>query len=146
MTGGGGEIQRGTPSPAPEALGRLLTQLGDRIGVERIDRVWVFPSLVRGRREWGLVAVSCLSDDPSVRELITGRFLAQLTGQGVEFSSDLASEGQAPPDRLPRIMDGVVRRSDLQLDVPREIEVGGDPERFEALLQEYAVDDDPEKE
>ena len=55
MTGGGGEIRRGTPSPAPEAMGRFLTQLGERIGVERIDRVWVFPSLVRGRREWGLV-------------------------------------------------------------------------------------------
>ena len=47
------------------------------------------------------------------------------------------SEGLAPPDRLPVVMDGVVRRSDLQLGVPREEEIDGDLEAFRRLLSEY---------
>ena len=115
------------------------------IGVERMDKVWIFPPLVRGRKEWGLVAVSCLTDDPGQREVITGRFVAELTGECVTFDPELASEGLAPPDRLPRVMDGVVRRSDLPLEVPQEIDVGGDPLRFEALLREYDVEEPPEE-
>lgn len=142
MSGVGRPEDSGSPSsPAPGATGRLLTLLGQRVGVERMDRIWVFPSLVRGRKEWGLVAVSCFTEDPPLRELVTGRFVAELTGQGVDFRSELTSEGFAPPDRLPRIMDGVVRRSDLQLEVPREVEVGGERERFQSLLAELEPGD-----
>jgi hypothetical protein len=127
-------------------MGRLLTLMAERIGVERMDRIWLFPPLVRGRKEWGLVAVSCHTEAPPQRELITGRFVAELTGQGVSFQPELTSEGRAPPDRLPRVMDGVVRRSDLHLEVPREVALEGDPSRFESLLQEYVADDTPGRE
>ena len=130
-------------SPVPGVVGRMLTLLGEKIGPERMDRVWIFPPLVRGRKEWGLVAVSCRTEDPDQRELLTGSFVAELTGQGPVFQPQVASEGSAPPDRLPRIMDGVVRRSDLQLEVPREVEVGGDPDRFQALVSEYGSDELP---
>jgi hypothetical protein len=124
----------------------MLALMAEHIGVGRMDRVWIFPPLVRGRREWGLVAVSCTTEDPEQRELLTGRYSAELTGQGVTFQPELASEGKAPPDRLPRIMDGVVRRSDLQLEIPREAEVGGDEERFAALLGEYETEETSEEE
>lgn len=127
-------------------MGRLLDRMAGRVGAERMDRIWVFPPLVRERREWGLVAMSCRTEDPEVRELITGRYLAELTGQGIVFESEVATEGRAPPDRLPRIMDGVVRRSKLELEVPREAEVGGDPERLQALLLEYRHEDGSESE
>jgi hypothetical protein len=109
------------------------------LGIALVDRVWVFPPLVRGRKEWGLVAVSRLTDDPARRELVTGRYSAELTGGGVVFHPEVASEGEAPPERLPRIMDGVVRRSGLHLGLPREIEIGGDPHRFERLLLAYGL-------
>ncbi len=124
-------------SPVPEAVGRLLVLLEKRVGANSMDRIWIFPPLVRGRREWGLVAVSCLTDDPDKRRLVTGRYTAELTGTGVSFEPEFMSEGLAPPDRLPHVMDGVVRRSDLQLGVPVEREIGGKAERFQGLLVEY---------
>ncbi len=128
-------------SPVPEAMGRLLTLLEQRVGADAMDRVWVFPPLVRGRKEWGLVAVSCLTEDPSQRTLVTGRYTAEMTGKGVLFQPEFMSEGSAPPDRLPPVMDGVVRRSDLQLGVPRETEIGGDVDKYQALLGEYGWGD-----
>lgn len=131
-------------SPVPEAVGRLLTLLEKRVGAGSMDRVWIFPPLVRGRREWGLVAVSCLTEDPGKRSLITGRYTAALTGTGILFESEFISEGLAPPDRLPHVMDGVVRRSDLQLGIPREREIKGDAERFQGLLAEFCLGSLPE--
>ncbi len=131
-------------SPVPEAVGRLLALLEKRVGAGSMDRIWIFPPLVRGRKEWGLVAVSCLTDDPSQRTLVTGRYTAEMTGKGVLFRPEFMSEGSAPPDRLPHVMDGVVRRGDLQLGVPREMEIGGDLDCFLALLVEYGWRDEPD--
>jgi len=127
-------------SPVPEAIGRLLTLVGARIGAEAVDRLWLFPPLVRGRKEWGLIAVSCLTEDPEQRSVVTGSYAAELTGKGTVFEPEFISEGIAPPDRLPMVMDGVVRRSDLQLGVPREEDIGGDVEKFEDLLKEFGAE------
>jgi hypothetical protein len=143
---GEGRHVQGRPfpeSPVPEALGRLLVLLEKRVGAGSMDRIWIFPPLVRGRKEWGLAAVSCLTDDPSQRSLVTGRYMAEMTGKGVLFQPEFMSEGSAPPNRLAHIMDGVVRRSDLQLGVPPEREVGGDLDRFRGLLAEYSWGDQP---
>ena len=66
---------------------------------------------------------------------------AELTGTGTVFEPEFISEGSAPPERLPSVMDGVVRRSDLQLGVPTEKTIGGDLEAFVALLSEYGWKD-----
>ncbi len=124
-------------SPVPEAVGRLLTLLAHRVPPLTMDRIWIFPPLIRGRKEWGLVAVSCLSEDPHQRTLVTGRYTAELTGTGVIFEPEFFSEGLAPRDRLSNVMDGVVRRSDLQLGSPREVEIRGDLLTYGRLLQEY---------
>ena len=131
-------------SPVPEAVGRLLALLEKRVGAGAMDRIWIFPPLVRGRKEWGLVAVSCLTDDPSQRTLVTGRYTAEMTGKGVLFRPEFISEGSAPPDRLPHVMDGVVRRSDLRLGVPRETQIGGNLDCFLGLLKEYGWGDEPD--
>lgn len=132
-----------TDSPVPDAVGRVLREIRSRVGGDRIDRVWIFPPLIRGRREWGLVAVSGLTGHPDRRTLFTARYSAELTGKGVTVEIDVGEEGDAPPDRLPRVMDGVVRRSDLQLGEAREVEVLGDTERFVALLTEYGGVEEP---
>lgn len=125
-------------SPVPEAMGKLLLLVRERLGVGAVDRIWIFPPLVRGRKEWGLAAVSCRAEGEEARTLHTARYSAELTGQGMVFQPDLVVEGSAPPDLLPRVMDGVVRRSDLPLGRPREVLIEGDPERFHALLREYS--------
>jgi hypothetical protein len=124
-------------SPVPEALGRLLMLLGKRVEVETMDRIWIFPPLVRGRKEWGLVAASFQAEDPALRNIVTGRYAAELTGHGMKFEPEFMSEGVAPPERLPSVMDGVVRRSDLQLGVAREEVIAGDVDSFDKLLLEY---------
>ena len=78
-----------------------------------------------------------LAEDSALRVLITGRYAAELTGQGMKFESEFMSEGAAPPERLPSVMDGVVRRSDLQLGVAREEVIAGDVESYGNLLLEY---------
>lgn len=123
-------------SPVPDAVGRVLGVLWERLGAEKVDRIWIFPPLVRGRKEFGLVAASCMTGAQDQRILYTARYSAELTGRGTSFESDVKMEGSAPPDRLPRVMDGVVRRSDLQLGDPREIPVEGDADAFLALAME----------
>lgn len=126
-------------SPTPDAMGMILREIGDRLEVGRMDKLWIFPPLVRGRKEWGLVAVSIADVEPSQRSLFTARYAAELRGIGVTFESEMKSEGKAPADRMPRIMDGVVRRSELQLGDPREIRIGGDRSEFSALLREFGA-------
>ncbi|MGD2121103.1 MAG: hypothetical protein PVJ76_05135 [Gemmatimonadota bacterium] len=142
--GGTTGVRGDAESPVPDAVGRLLALLVKRLGVESMDRIWIFPPLIKGRRELGLVAVSSFSEDPSQRNLVTARYEAELTGRGVVFDSEFISEGTTPDDRLPQIMDGVVRRSDLQLGVPREVRIGGDMSRFKILARESGWEDPPE--
>jgi len=34
-------------------------------------------------------------------------------------------------------MEGVVRRSEVDLGEPKVVEIGGDPRKFEALMEEF---------
>ena len=120
----------------PEALPRTLREVGKRLGPAAIDCLWIFPPLVRGRREWGLVAAGCF-DGRGSRRLVTARYAAQRTGKGLYLDTRLLDEGVAPPDRLPRVMEGVVRRGPEPLGSPRLVELGGAAEAFESLVAEY---------
>jgi hypothetical protein len=121
----------------PEALPATLRMLGERLGAESVDRVWIFPPRVRGRKEWGLVAASRFHPEEEGRRLLfTAPYTAERTGQGPVVESSLKEEGEAPPDRFPRVMNGVARRSGEELGEPREVEIGGDPRRLEELIQE----------
>jgi len=95
--------------------------------------------MVRGRREWGLVAASCF-DGSRARRLITARYSAQRTGRGLYLDSQLLDEGVAPADRLPRVMEGVVKRGPRPLGSPRVVDVEGGTEAFEALMAGFEGD------
>lgn len=136
----------------PEAIPRTLHRLGLRLDPATLDRVWIFPPLVHGRRERGLLAASRFAaprlgepdapraDGPDApRALFTAPYTAERTGRGLTLEWNLVEQGSAPPDRLPRVMDGVVRRADNALGDPREVELAGDPERFQALLDELGT-------
>ncbi len=120
----------------PEALPRTLREVGNRLGPGAIDRLWIFPPLVQGRREWGLVAASCF-DGRGARRLVTARYSAERTGKGLYLDSELLDEGVAPADRLPRVMEGVVKRGPEPLGSPRLVEVEGGVEAFESLMADY---------
>jgi hypothetical protein len=120
----------------PEALPRTLQSLGRTLGPSEIDRLWVFPPLVKGRREWGLVSISCFGEG-GARHVMTARYSAERTGKGLDIETELSDEGIAPPDRLPRVMTGVSSRSPLGLGEARLVEIGGRVGAFEELLAEF---------
>lgn len=119
----------------PGALAAALRTLGDRIPPERLDRIWIFPPLARGRTESGLVAASCLGDEDR-RTLVTVAYRAEETGKGVTFVPSFQEEGEAPEDRLPRVMAGVALRSEDARGAPRMVPIDGRADAFEALIEE----------
>ncbi len=120
----------------PEALPRTLRAVGDRLGPGVVDRLWLFPPLVRSRREWGLVAAGCF-EGRDARRLVTAAYAAERTGKGLYLDVRLLDEGVAPPDRLPRVMAGVVERAPEPLGHPRIVEIGGEAEAFDALMSDF---------
>lgn len=120
----------------PEAIPRTLQMVARSLGAGEIDRLWVFPPLIRGRKEWGLVAASCFAEG-GARRLYTAQYSAERSGTSLTVDAGMAEEGQAPPDRLPRIMTGVVRRSEVDLGEPRTVKIAGDPEKFRELMNEF---------
>ena len=120
----------------PEALPRTIQVVRSRLGTAAIDCLWIFPPRVRGRREWGLVAASCFEAGTG-RRLVTARYTAQRTGRGLFLDTRLVDEGVAPADRLPRVMEGVVRRGAEPLGAPRREELGGEAKAFDALMADF---------
>ena len=121
----------------PEALPRTLHRIREQLGAERIDRLWIFPPLIRGRREQGLVAVSVYGSAPESRQLHSASYSAERTGVGLTVNQTILEQGDAPPDRLPRVMDGVVRRARDELGEPREVVLEGRSEVFDELMAEF---------
>lgn len=120
----------------PEALPRTLIRLREQLGVDRIDRLWIFPPVRRGRRERGLIAVSTFQDHGDRRGVVTVAYSAEHTGRGTTVEPVFTEEGEAPPDRFPPVMQGVVRRSGEGPD-PREVVIEGSGQKFEELMEGY---------
>jgi len=118
----------------PEALPRALNLIGERIGAERLHTLWLFPPLVRGRKERGLVVASCFEDGDQ-RLVHTVTYQAERTGQGLTVEAEIFEEGVAPEDRLPRMIRGVVRRTEAEMGEPRDVQIDGDPVEFQKLIE-----------
>jgi hypothetical protein len=124
----------------PEALPRALEQLRERLGAAALDRLWIFPPMRRGRRERGLVAVSAFRDGGERRDLITVAYVAEHSGrEGVRVETSLTHEGEAPADRFPTVMRGVVQRGGEERGEPREVEIAGSAEKLDEVLEELGV-------
>ena len=132
----------------PHALPRALRHLAEHLGPRALDRIWIFPPHRKGRRESGLIAAGCFDLEAGGesrteeeagqerRRLVTLAYRAEETGTGVTFEPVVQEEGQAPDDRLPRVIEGVVQRSGEEYGEPRPVALGGDPEALETLLEE----------
>jgi hypothetical protein len=121
----------------PEALPRTLIRLREHLGVDAVDRLWIFPPVRRGRREQGLVAVSLFQPGQERRAVVTVAYNAEHTGKGVTVQPVFTDVGEAEPDRFPPVMQGVVRRAGEGAGEPREVQIEADPTRFEELMEEY---------
>ena len=132
-------VKDGGDPGVPEAIPRTLQMMARRLGESEIDRLWVFPPLIVGRKERGLVVASCFTSG-GARRLYTASYAAERTGTSLSVENGISDEGQAPPDRLVRVMQGVVRRSEIDLGEPRMVEIAGDPDKLRALLDEFDAD------
>jgi hypothetical protein len=129
------EGSRGERGPGvPEALPRTLDRIGTVLGAEVLDTLWIFPPLIKGRKEWGLVVASCFVEQGERRRLFTARYSAERTGKGLDVESEISEQGEAPADRFPRMMEGVVRRSAVELGDPTEVVIEGAPDQFRSLM------------
>jgi len=128
----------------PEALPQALALLRERLGVDRLDTLWLFPPMIKGRSERGLVVASCFEDgtdgeetgDADRRLLHTLTYQAERTGSDLNVSAELFEEGLTPQDRVGRVIRGVVRRTEAELGDPRDVQIQGDSEEFERLVAE----------
>jgi hypothetical protein len=127
----------------PGAEGSAVEALLARVPAERIDALWHFPPIRKGRREQGLLAAGLLPDDAGDggggderRVLVTLAWRAEETGKGTDFEVRFQEEGEAPRDRLPRVMAGVARRMDEGAGDPRYLSVGGNAATLDALIEE----------
>ena len=125
---------RGNPG-VPEGLATTIGLVRRRLGADSIDRLWIFPAMTRGRRERGLIAISCFAE-AGRRRLYTAAYLARRSGLSLGVEPELVEQGIAPADSLPRVMTGVVRREALRLGEPREVVVGGDAATLDSLVAE----------
>lgn len=121
----------------PEALPRSLVHARERLRPENVDRLWIFPPIRRGRRERGLVALSLFLEGQERRRLLTLAYTAERTGKGMTLEHVFHEEGEAPPELLPRVMEGVVRRAGEAYGEPREVAIEASPESFAALVDEF---------
>ncbi len=129
-------LEAGRAGPGvPEGLATTLALVRRRLGAESIDRLWIFPPLTRGRRERGLVAISCLAE-AGRRRLLTAAYRARRRGGELGVEPELIEQGLAPADSLARVVAGVARRELLRLGEPREIVVGGDAAALDRLTAE----------
>jgi hypothetical protein len=122
----------------PGALSQAVRELGERIPPSQLDRLWLFPPRTRGRSESGVVAGSCYVEGDR-RLLVTLAYRAEESGTGVSFRPVFQEEGEAPEDRLPKIMDGVVQRSEEAREPARMVWIAGDPAAFADLIAELAA-------
>ncbi len=136
-----------------EALPRAVRALLEQVTPERVDRLWLFPPLRRGRREQGLVAASGWPGGITPKEgvgdrriLATLAYRAEETGKGVTFEGRFHEEGEAPADRLPRIMAGVVRRTPAGAGEPVMVEGRGEAGRLAEGLAALGVPWSPPRE
>ena len=128
----------------PEALPRALNELTERVHPDALHRVWIFPPLRTGRRETGLIAAGCFVEGEG-RLLVTLAYRAEEAGDGVRFEASFHEEGEAPEDRIPAIMSGVVRRLAEQPGDPRAVLLDGDSERLRTLVEELSPREPSEK-
>ena len=129
----------------PGAVAEALALLRQRIPAERLDRVWIFPPLVDGRSESGVVAAGCFGEEGGRRVLVTVSYRARETGRGVSFAPVFAEQGTAPAESLPRVIAGVARRAGAGFGDPSLARLEGDLRAFDRLVGEWTPDDLPHR-
>jgi hypothetical protein len=135
------------PVPAPRDtqnphLGAALMAASARIAPERVAQAWIFPPRQVAAKETGLAVLVVPADDAADgrRTIWTLRYEVETARGGRATRTDLLEEqGTVPPDRVDRIVQGVMHRLEAEADAPDIREIGGDARAWRALLDELGA-------
>jgi hypothetical protein len=131
-----------TKDPGNPHLGAALSAAAARIPPERVAQLWIFPPRQVAAKETGLAVLVVAAEDPADprRTIWTLRYEAETGKGGKTTRTDaLEEQGTVPPDRVDRIVDGVVRRLEAESDAPDVRALDGDAEAWRAVLEELGA-------
>ncbi len=134
-TGQGDAADRSLPDTP---LFRLLTTIEVDIGVEDIDRVWLFPPRRLLTGETAIVVVAAFTEPGSERRrVLAAHYTAPKEGPAPRIRLD--EYGSAPAERLGRMVEEVVERLKEQPgSSPRTVRIDGETTRWNRMLHELA--------
>jgi hypothetical protein len=124
----------GDDAGAPHAL---LQRVAALVPVPLIDYIWIFPARRIAIGESVVVVVGAFHE-PERRRVITAHFTIARNRKGVATVGERFDEhGSTPPDAVPRIVQGVLRRlgEDIGAD-PREVLIDGRQDRWNEIIVE----------
>lgn len=123
--------------PATTEAGLVSAHLDDlagRIPIASIDQVWVFPTRTLGPTSSTVIAVSAFAEGEDRRRIVTAHYTARRERRGHTVQVSVVEHGEAPADRIGRLIDGVIRRLDEDFDAaPQVASIAGEAERWIAL-------------
>ncbi|MEJ2679467.1 MAG: hypothetical protein P8174_10390 [Gemmatimonadota bacterium] len=104
----------------------LLNGLGERLGIARIDQIWLFPPRRVADAETAVVVLSVFQeDDADRRRVFTAHYAALTDRKGhLEIEEHVDERGIAPAERIGRLVEGVLQ----------------DPGRWGELLESLRTD------
>ena len=125
----------------PDApLFALLGIIAERVGIDRIDRVWLFPPRRLKAGETSVVVVAAYAAPDDDRRRVYAAHYTAPADTATQPRLALDEFGSAPSDRVGRVVEEVVERikEDAPPQPPRTVPIGGDEERWSAMLHELA--------
>lgn len=123
-------------------LGAALAAAAQRIPPGRVAQAWIFPARQVAARETGLAVLVVRAEDAadSRRTIWTLRYEVETGKGGKAVRTDVLEEqGTVPPDRVDRIVQGVMQRLEAESDAPDVRELDGDETAWRALLDELGA-------
>jgi len=124
--------------PDAGAVPALLERLAQRVPVDAVEELWIFPTRRLATAESTVLLVAALADEPEQRRVITARYAVSRDRKGVAtVQEQLEEHGIAPAAAVTRIVNGVLHRLDEEGEQPpRTQRIERDPERWWTLLEE----------
>ncbi len=135
----------------PPALHVALEAVAAEIPASAVDDLWIFAPRRSAGVETGVLVLALFADaptdpapvgpprDPNARRrILTAQYTAERDRRGrLHVRHALVEHGAAAPGRMPRVIEGVLRRMDESLPAqpPRHEHIEGDPIRWAALLE-----------
>lgn len=118
----------------------LLRTIEGDVGVDRIDRIWVFPPRRLDAGETAVVVVAAFHHTDTDRRRV---YAAHYTAHDDATETRLALDefGTAPTDRVGRLVEEVLERiKDGPAGAPRSHAIDGRDEHWNQVLHELAAD------